>query len=103
MALPILTGGDELSYQLRLLAVTPSPWSVGRRIRIQLRNTCCRSPRAPSELLVAAVPLAVLVFVLGFAVTTRAQPVGERGRRGVPSRSPLSSACCTPCSATGRC
>ena len=75
-AMPLLTGGDALSYQLRLLSGTPSPWSVGRRIGIQLKRHLLPLLTSPwSELLVPAVPVAVLVFALGFAVATR----GESG------------------------
>jgi hypothetical protein len=81
MALPILTGGDELSYQLRLLSVTPSPWIVVRRIWTQIRKHLLPLATSPwNELLVAAVPVAVLAFVLGFAATTRVRPDVEGAR-----------------------
>jgi hypothetical protein len=81
-ALPLLTGRDALGYQLRLLSGTPSPWSVVRRIGIQLQKHLLPLATSPwRELLVPAVPVAVLVFALGFALATRAQSDAGDARR----------------------
>jgi hypothetical protein len=60
---PALLGGPEASYQLSVLGVTYSPWELGRRLFLQYAYHLVPLVNKPlSELLVPAVPAALIVF-----------------------------------------
>jgi hypothetical protein len=85
---PLRSGRDELAYQTELLVADPSPVHVLRRALGQLRHHLLPLVDSPvRELAVAAVPIAVAVFVVGFLLATR--PRAREDGRVQPGAGPL--------------
>ena len=82
---PLHSGRGELAYQTEFLLADPSPLHVLRRAVGQLRHHLLPLSYSPAQTLaVAAVPMAVVVFVVGFALASR--PRVQEESRATPGR-----------------
>ena len=80
---PLRSGGRELAYQTEFLLADPSPLHVLRRALGQLRRHLLPLVDSPAQTLaVAAVPIAVVVFVVGLVLASR--PDARAESREVP-------------------
>jgi hypothetical protein len=84
---PLHSGQGELTYQTEFLFADPSPLHVLRHAAGQLRHHLLPLVDSPARTLaVVAVPIAVLVFVVGFGLASRPGAQGEGRPQPGPGR-----------------